>query len=62
MVADVRSPLATSITVIGTGAAGWQFSTGHTVAGFAMLAIVVLYLAHPGAAIGSWLGARDRRR
>jgi hypothetical protein len=42
--------------------AAWGFTTGHVLPGLFVVAVGVFYSAHPFAALGAWLGARERRR
>ena len=62
VLANLRSTHGIALLVVGGGAAVWQFVVGHTSAGVGIAAVLLFYYACVGAAIGAWLGVRDRRR
>jgi hypothetical protein len=62
VVADLRTKSSLALWIIVLCIAGWQFTTGHVLVGLFVVAVGVFYSAHPFAALGAWLGAREGRR
>ena len=62
VVAGLRSKVGATVLAIGLCATIWQFATGHDLAGVVVVAVLVFTFACPGAAIGAWLGVRERHR
>jgi hypothetical protein len=51
-----------ALLAIGLGVTVWQFSIGHTLAGSVVLAALAFNYVCVGAAVGTWLVVRQRRR
>jgi formate/nitrite transporter FocA (FNT family) len=62
VVADLRTKLSLALWIVVLCMAAWGFTTGHVLPGLFVVAVGVFYSAHPFAALGAWLGARERRR
>jgi hypothetical protein len=62
VVRGLRSRIGMALLAIGFGVTAWQFSIGHTLAGFVVLAALACNYGCVGAALGAWLVARERRR